>query len=223
MYFVIVDAYSKYIEIFPMFETDAPRTIEKLRYLFSTFSLPEHIVSDNGPQFISEDFKAYLNNNDIQHTKTPPRHPATNGLAERYVGYWKVSLKKMGDTSEPLQSKLDRFLLTYRSTPTHMGKSPSELLMNRQPRTKFNALRFSRMKEEVKVFQENMNHIPKYKKDDAVFAKNFGRGASWMPGRIIDIVSPKSFLVQVKDVVWKRHVDQANSDRFLYKIVNKKR
>ena len=41
-----------------------------------------------------------------------------------------------------------------------------------------------------------------------MFAKNFGRGANWMPGIIIDILSPKCFLVQVKDVVWKRHVDQ---------------
>ena len=54
MYLVIVDAYSKYLEIFPMMKTDAPRTIEKLQHLFSTFGLPEHIVNDNGPQFISE-------------------------------------------------------------------------------------------------------------------------------------------------------------------------
>ena len=114
----------------------------------------------------------------------------------------------MGKTDEPIQAKLDRFLLTYRVTPTHMGKSPSELLMNRQPRTKFNSLRFAETKEQVKVFQENMNHTPKFENNDAVFAKNFGRGANWVPGTIIDILSPKSFLIQVKDVVWKRHVDQ---------------
>ena len=72
-------------------------------------------------------------------------HPATNGLAERYVGYWKEMLKKMGDTNESLQPKLDRFLLTYRATPTQAtGKSPSKLLMNRQPRIRLNALRFSK-------------------------------------------------------------------------------
>ena len=52
-----------------------------------------------------------------------------------------------------------------------------------------------------------MNQTPAFKKDDTVFAKNFGRGANWMPGIIIDILSPKS-LVQMKDVVCKRHVDQ---------------
>ena len=91
-------------------KTDAPRTIEIFRHLYSTFGLPEHIVSDNGPQFMREKFKAFLHNNDIQHTRTPPRYPATNGLAERYVGYWKESLKKMRDTTESVQARLDRFV-----------------------------------------------------------------------------------------------------------------
>ena len=116
MYFVIVDAYSKYLEIFPMMKTDATRTIEKLRHLFSMFGLPEHIVSDNGPQFISEEFQTFLQKNDIQHTRTAPRHPTTNGQAERYMGYWKESLKKIGDISESIQAKLDR---VYSHTGQH--------------------------------------------------------------------------------------------------------
>ena len=49
----------------------------------------------------------FLLYNDIQLTRTPPKHPATNGLVERYVGYWKVSLKKIKNTSESIQSKID--------------------------------------------------------------------------------------------------------------------
>ena len=67
--------------------------------------------------------------------------PATNGLAERYVGELKDKLEKIGDTGEPVQTKLDRLLLTYRATPTALEKSPSELLMNRQTRIIFSALR----------------------------------------------------------------------------------
>ena len=53
MYLVTVDAYSKYLENFPVKKADTKTTIEKLRHLFSTFGLPEHLVSDNGSQFIS--------------------------------------------------------------------------------------------------------------------------------------------------------------------------
>ena len=36
-------------------------------------------------EFIDE-FQTFLRENDILHTLTAPGHPATNGLAERYVG-----------------------------------------------------------------------------------------------------------------------------------------
>ena len=52
-----------------------------LAFLFSFFGLPEHIVTDNGSQFTSEEFKTFLSKNDILHTTTAPGHPATNGLA----------------------------------------------------------------------------------------------------------------------------------------------
>ena len=80
--------------------------------------------------------------------------------------------------------------------------------MSRQLRTRFSALRFTDIKQQVKVFQDNMEQIPKFKQNDAVFTKNVGKGQDWMPGIVTDVISPKSFLVQVKDVVQKRHVDQ---------------
>ena len=114
---------------------------QHLRHVFSSLGLPEHIVTDNGSQFTSTEFQKFLGDNDIHHTTTAPGHPATNGLAERYVGDFKNKLSKMGETGESLQTKLDRLLLTYRATPTSIGKSASELLMNRQPRIRFSALR----------------------------------------------------------------------------------
>ena len=75
---------------------DCAKTVEKLSKLFSIFGYPEHIVTDNGTQFTSEEFKSYLDKNDIQHTRTPTNHPATNGLAERYVGHMKEIMLKIG-------------------------------------------------------------------------------------------------------------------------------
>lgn len=52
MYLVIMDAYSKWPEVIEMTSTTASKTIDVLRQVFSAHGLPDHVVSDNGPQFI---------------------------------------------------------------------------------------------------------------------------------------------------------------------------
>ncbi len=208
MFLVVVDAYSKYLEIVPLSHATSTNTIAAVRHIFGNFGLPEHIVTDNGSQFTSDEFQKFLKDNDIQHTITAPGHPATNGLAERYVGEFKDKLSKMGTTGESLQAKLDRFLLTYRATPTGVGKSLSELLMNRQPRIKFSALRAKLSKNEVKIFQDNLDNRPKFAQNQAVFVRNFGKGARWIPGSILKIISPRNYEVEIGDVIWKRHEEQ---------------
>ena len=61
------------------------KTIERLRSLFSRYGLPEIFVSDNGGQFVSEEFSKFLRKNGILHHKIPHYHATTNGQAERYV------------------------------------------------------------------------------------------------------------------------------------------
>ena len=65
-----------------MGSTTAARTIEVLRKIFAANGLPEHLVTDNGPQFISEEFAQFVKENEIKHTRSAPYHPASNGLAE---------------------------------------------------------------------------------------------------------------------------------------------
>ena len=38
----------------------ARRTIEELRKLFATDGFPEHVVSDNEPQFIADEFREFM-------------------------------------------------------------------------------------------------------------------------------------------------------------------
>ena len=208
MFLVTVDAFSKFLDIIPMSQATSAATIQALRRLFSFFGLPEHIVTDNGSQFTSEEFKTFLSKNDILHTTTAPGHPATNGLAERYVGHFKTSMKKMGDKQEYLQVKLDRFLFTNRTTPNASDRSPAELLMNRQLRIRYAALKASQTQQQVKTFEKNLDKSPNFETGQAVFALNFGKGSKWIPGVITKTLSPRNFEVQVGDVIWKRHQDQ---------------
>ena len=42
-------------------------------------------MTDNGPQFVSDDFERFLKANGIRHIRTASYHPASNGQAERFV------------------------------------------------------------------------------------------------------------------------------------------
>ena len=57
MFLIVVDAYSKWPEVIPMKSTTAENTVTCLRRIFSRFGMPLHLVSDNGPQMMSEVFQ----------------------------------------------------------------------------------------------------------------------------------------------------------------------
>ena len=56
-FLLVVDSHSKWMEVFPMARTSASDTIAALRSLMARYGLVHELVSDNGPQFISNDFK----------------------------------------------------------------------------------------------------------------------------------------------------------------------
>ena len=60
---VVIDAHSKWPEIFMMANTTAEETVDTLHSLFVRFGLPDQIVSDNGPQFMSGVFKSFVKEN----------------------------------------------------------------------------------------------------------------------------------------------------------------
>ena len=131
MFLIVVDAYSKWLEVAMMAEATSVATVNKLRQIFSTHGLPQVSISDKGPAFIGEEFKTFMKRNGIKQVYSAPYHPASNGQAERMVRTFKESLAtmKQGD----LQIKLDRLLYKYRIMPhSTTGKTPAELMFNRQ-------------------------------------------------------------------------------------------
>ena len=92
LYLIVVDAFSKWIEVHIVNSTSSEATIEKLRTLFSIHGLPEQIVSDNATSFTSQAFQHFTKSNGIKHILTSPYHPASNGLAERAVQTFKSAV-----------------------------------------------------------------------------------------------------------------------------------
>ena len=89
MWLVIIDAHSKWLEVFQMSSTTSTAAIQCLRDVFARFGIPERIVTDNAPNFVSAEFSHFLHQNRIKQTTSAPYHPASNGLAERTVKIFK--------------------------------------------------------------------------------------------------------------------------------------
>ena len=84
----VLDGFSRYIVHWElrecMKETDIELILQRARERF-----PEarpRIISDNGPQFISRDFKDFIRLSGMSHVRTSPYYPQSNGKQERMQG-----------------------------------------------------------------------------------------------------------------------------------------
>lgn len=132
-YLLCVDFYSKYPEIVLLSSTSSANTITALKSIFARHGIPSEAVSDNASNFTSGTFKKFVNDWNFVHTTSSPRFPQSNGQAERCVQTVKTLLKK----AEKSDGDVYISLLEYRACPIDgIGLSPSQLLMQRQLRTK---------------------------------------------------------------------------------------
>ena len=124
MWLIVIDAATKWPEVIKMNnDTTAERKIEILRILFSRFGLPNQIVSENGPQFISDVYHQFCTNNRIRQTLVAPYHPRSNGEVERFVQSFKNAIRKGKHAG--MQKGLCQFLLKYCTTPhPKTGETP---------------------------------------------------------------------------------------------------
>ena len=202
-FLLVVDAHSKWIEVFIVPTTSSQAAINKLRPLFATHGLPELLVSDNGAAFTSDEFSVFTKKNGIRHTTSAPYHPSTNGLVERAVQTFKQAMRK---SNEPLDIRMAKFLFTYRLTPhPATGVAPSELLLSRRPRSLLDLVKPD-VSSKVRLHQERqkLSHDQKvrsrrFDKGDEVLAKNFGRGEKWLKGRVVQCRGPLSYRVFLED------------------------
>jgi transposase InsO family protein len=140
-YLVLVDAYSKFPEVVKMTSTTTTATLAVLRDIFSRQGLPEVLVSDNGPQFVSKEFQDFCSKNGIVHHTSAVHKPASNGQAERVVQILSSALKQAQLTHSNVDSVIARYLLIYRNTPhSTTGETPSMLLMGRRLRTRLDLM-----------------------------------------------------------------------------------
>ncbi|XP_062556732.1 uncharacterized protein K02A2.6-like [Armigeres subalbatus] len=90
---VIVDYFSRFIEVIVMKQITAALTVKAFHETFCRFGMPETLKTDNGPQFISEELGKFCKQFGIELRKTTPYWPQANGEVERVNGMLAKHLK----------------------------------------------------------------------------------------------------------------------------------
>ena len=214
-FFILVDAHSKWPEVIPMSSTTSQGTIDVLCSLFSRYGLPEQLVSDNGTQFTSAEFAQFMERNGIKHICSAPYHPATNGLAERFVQTFKRAMKASEGEGKTLNQRPSQFLFSYWASPqATTNASPSELFLGQPMRTKFDLLKPNSQSRVISKQANQKAHHDRHAKcrcfaqGQAVMVRDFRPNSSkWMKGVILQQIGPVSYTVEVDGKLLKRHVD----------------
>ncbi|GBN52888.1 Transposon Tf2-11 polyprotein [Araneus ventricosus] len=214
MFFLLVDSFSKWLEVKRLSSATSNATIKVMREIFATHGIPDSVASDNGSQYTSEEFQNFLSKNGIRHILVAPYHPSSNGQAERVVQTTKDALKRIisGDWNRRLTS----FLLTQHITPSAAtGFSPAELLMKRRLRTVLDLLHpdlvedRKRKNEELLDQRLSKGQLRSFSPNDAVNIKNHSSGPTWIPGTVIEKTGPLSYKNVTPDGKSVRcHIDQ---------------
>jgi transposase InsO family protein len=113
----VIDYYSRFPEVEIVRSITSATIINKLRKIFAVHGICNEIVSDNGSQFVSEEFKSYLEELGIKHTRITPYWARANGLVENFNKSLKKAIRVAPAENKNWHNKLYTFLLQYRNTP----------------------------------------------------------------------------------------------------------
>lgn len=104
----LLDGYSRYVvhwELRPhMKESDVEIVVQRAHEHFP--GVKPRIISDNGPQFIANDFKEFIRQMEMTHVKTSPYYPQSNGKLERWHRTLKSEYIRPGSLSEHEQAQI---------------------------------------------------------------------------------------------------------------------
>lgn len=79
----IVDAFTKFVWLFPVKTTTSKETLLKFSILQQIFGNPERVITDRGTAFTSNEFKKYCEDENIEHVEVTTGVPRGNGQVER--------------------------------------------------------------------------------------------------------------------------------------------
>jgi IS30 family transposase len=91
---VAVDKFTKWVEAAPVTTQDSIAAINFIKSIIFRFGVPHSIITDNGTNFTSKEFKNYCESMGIKLKFALVAHPKTNGQVEMVNGLICNNIKK---------------------------------------------------------------------------------------------------------------------------------
>ncbi|KAJ3617722.1 hypothetical protein MTP99_006817 [Tenebrio molitor] len=224
-FLVILDAHSKWVEVFPTTNITTSFTFSALYSVIARFGIPRLIVSDNATNLAtSSEFQDFLKAFNIKQITSAPYFPQSNGAAENAVKTVKNALKKafavVKNSSFNVNEVLNKFLFDYRNCAhATTGFSPAFLMFGRNIRTRFdiicdeNVELAVKKKQGIQEFHFGGRQRAELRVGDKVMTRDYrgDKGTKvWTKAIIKKIIGKCTFLCQVIETgaIWKRHTNQ---------------
>ena len=129
---ITVDFYSDFWEVDKLSDMTSKTVIDHSKVHFSRYSVPDVVVTDNGGQFDSDEFRRFAQDWEFNHVTTSPYHSQSNGKVKSAVKIAKKVIKKAKRCGQDVW----KAILDWRNTPTeNMKSSPAQRLMSRRTHT----------------------------------------------------------------------------------------
>lgn len=131
---VIVDYFTKWVELFPLKDSKTPRLCQILKdEIFTRWGVPKYVLSDRGPQFVSQLLRDLCKRWGVTQKLTTSYHPQTN-LTERVNRNLRTMVASYVGQNH---REWDKWIAEFRfaiNTARHEStdRTPAELVLGRQ-------------------------------------------------------------------------------------------
>lgn len=215
-YIVLVDDFSGFVEVAFLKDISTTTVVNEIKKCFARFGIPQTLITDNGRQFISDEFKKFTKDWGVKHVTSSPYHPQSNGLAERAVQTVKKLFKKCLHDHNDVYMALLKFRTTARDRDL---ASPAERIFSRKLKTNLPTSTemlkpklqkdvkkhlFSKRGKAASYANRGRKPLPEIADGEPVWVRMKDK---WIPGRVANRAkeNPRSYWVKVNGKSYRKN------------------
>ena len=155
---VIIDLFSKWVEVVPTKNVDAKTTAMALYQYFSRYGAPKKLLSDRGTSFLNDTIKELSTLFGVHKVNTTPYHPQTNGLTERFnKTITEILSMYVGKSHKDWDEYLPSAVMAYNSSVHSVNnETPAYLTFGRDIRLPTDLIIPMHANDNIKQFKEDL-------------------------------------------------------------------